>query len=208
MRYQTYPFFMTQRYATFEAVFPSGNPGNVWFVVFDPPMVKHTKASHNNLLLTNVTVSLTSPPKSSDFIQTQLLQIKITDSWVAGNLWWPKRSDYAMPFFWFAAALTGGFGKWSGTVVKEEYMVNVVVYIKPFHSVKIQALPPSKLAPNEIVSIPVLVENQGNYNDTFNFKIRTETGYPLTLTNNAIHYSPTRRTRTSVSRSSGPSECP
>jgi hypothetical protein len=30
----------------------------------------------------------------------------------------------------------------------------------------------------------VLVENQGNYNDTFNFRIRSETGYPLTLTNN------------------------
>jgi len=179
-----YPFFMTQRYATFEAVFSNGNPGNVWFVVFDPPIVKHTKAAHDNLLVTNVTVALTSPPKSSDFIQTQLLQIKITDSWVAGNLWWPKRSDYPMPFFWFAAALTGGFGKWSGSVVKEEYTINVVVNIKPFHAVKIQALPPSKLAPNEIVSIPVLVENQGNYNDTFNFRIRAETGYPLVLTNN------------------------
>ncbi|MBN1861553.1 MAG: hypothetical protein JW840_08855, partial [Candidatus Thermoplasmatota archaeon] len=44
--------------------------------------------------------------------------------------------------------------------------------------------PPSKLAPNDITSIPVLVENQGNYNDTFNFRIRTETGYPLVLTNN------------------------
>ena len=55
---QTYPFFLTQRYATFEAVFPNGNPGNVWFVVFDPPMVQATKTDHNKLLLTNVTVSL------------------------------------------------------------------------------------------------------------------------------------------------------
>jgi len=109
-----YPFFMTQRYATFEANFPSGNPGNVWFVVFDPPLVKHTKIAHDNLLVTNVTISFTAPPQSSDFLQTQLLQIKITDSWVAGNLWWPKRSDYPMPFFWFAAALTGGSGKWRG----------------------------------------------------------------------------------------------
>jgi hypothetical protein len=187
---QGYPFFLTQRYATFEAVFPNGNPGNVWFVVFDPPIVQATKADHNKLLLTNVTVSLTSPPQATDFMQTQLLQIKVTDSWVAGNLWFAKKSD--MPnsklFFrltWPLAALTGGFGKWSGTVLDTEYIVNVVVYIKAFHAVKIQALPPSKLAPNEITSIPVMVENQGNYNDTFNFKIRTETGYPLTLTNNA-----------------------
>jgi hypothetical protein len=187
---QGYPFFLTQRYATFEAVFPNGNPGNVWFVVFDPPIVQATKASHNALLVTNVTVSLTSPPQASDFIQTQLLQIKVTDSWVAGNLWFATKSD--MPnaglifrLTWPLAALTAGFGKWSGTVLETEYIVNVVVYIKPFHAVKIQALPPSKLAPNEIVSIPVMVENQGNYNDTFNFKIRTETGYPLALTNNA-----------------------
>lgn len=186
---QPYPFFLTQRYATFEAVFPNGNPGNVWFVVFDPPIVQATKASQNKLLVTNVTVSLTSPPQSSDFIQTQLLQIKVTDSWVAGNLWFAKKSD--MPnaglifrLTWPLAALTAGFGKWSGTVLNTEYIVNVVVNIKPFHAVKIQALPPSKLAPNEIVSIPVMVENQGNYNDTFNFRIRAETGYPLVLTNN------------------------
>jgi len=186
---QSYPFFLTQRYATFEAVFPNGNPGNVWFVVFDPPIVQATKTTQNKLLLTNVTVSLTSPPQSSDYIQTQLLQIKVTDSWVAGNLWFATKKD--MPnsniFFrltWPLAALTAGFGKWSGSVLTTEYIVNVFVYIKPFHAVKIQALPPSKLAPNEIISIPVLVENQGNYNDTFNFRIRAETGYPLVLTNN------------------------
>ncbi len=187
---QGYPFFLTQRYATFEAVFPNGNPGNVWFVVFDPPIVQATKANHNELLVTNVTVSLTSPPKSSDFIQTQLLQIKVTDSWVAGNLWTAKKSDFEKDpglifrLTWPLAAITSGFGKWSGTVLNTEYIVNVVVYIKPFHAVKIQALPPSKLAPNEIISIPVMVENQGNYNDTFNFRIRAETGYPLLLTNN------------------------
>ncbi len=187
---QSYPFFLTQRYATFEAIFPNGNPGNVWFVVFDPPMIQATKTDSNKLLLTNVTVSLTSPPKSTDFVQTQLLQIKVTDSWVAGNLWFATKKDLPnapliFRLTWPLAALTSGFGKWSGSVLKTEYFVNVLVNIKPFHAVKIQALPPTKLAPNEIVSIPVLVENQGNYNDTFNFKIRSETGYPLTLTKNS-----------------------
>ena len=187
---QDYPFFLTQRYATFEAIFPNGNPGNVWFVVFDPPIVQATKTDHNKLLLTNVTVSLTSPPQATDFLKTQLLQIKVTDSWVAGNLWFPTKSDLpnASLIFrltWPLAALTSGFGKWSGSVLETEYIVNVFVKIKPFHAVNIQALPPTKLAPNEIVSIPVLVENLGNYNDTFNFKIRSETGFPLKLTNNA-----------------------
>lgn len=186
---QPYPFFLTQRYATFEAVFPNGNPGNVFFVVFDPPMLQATKTDNNKLLITNVTVSFTSPPKATDFMKTQLLQIKVTDSWVAGNLWFATKKDLPnaniiFRLTWPLAALTAGFGKWSGTVLKTEYYVNVLINIKPYHAVKIQALPPSKLAPNEIVSIPVLVENQGNYNDTFNFKIRSETGYPLTLTNN------------------------
>jgi hypothetical protein len=110
------------------------------------------------------------------------------------NLWWPEDKSYHIGgdnfslFYsrpsWFIAALLGGFGKLSGKILVDPYYVDILVKVKPFHSAKIQALPPSKLTPNEIVSIPVLVENQGNYNDTFNFKIRAETGYPLTLTNN------------------------
>jgi hypothetical protein len=185
-----YFFFMTQRYVTFSAEFPNGNPGNVWFVTFNPPLVRQTKSQQDVPLRTNATISFTSPPQSSEFIQTTLIRIKVSDTWVMGNLWLPKKSDFEKdPGFifrmtWPIAALVAGFGKWSGTTNTDVYYVDVFVNIKPFHSVKIQALPPSKLAPNEIVSIPVIVENQGNYNDTFNFNIRTETGYPLTITNN------------------------
>ena len=183
-----FPFFLTQRYAKFEAEFPNGNPGNVWFVVFDPPLLLQTKNDWNHRLISNVTVSLTSPPQSSDYTQTQLIRIKVTDVWVVGNMWTVTKkqmpnSTFIFRLTWPLAALKG-FGKWSGTEQITEYIVDVVAIIKPFHAAKIQPLPPSKLAPNDITSIPVLVENQGNYNDTFNFRIRTETGYPLVLTNN------------------------
>ena len=183
-----FPFFLTQRYAKFEAEFPNGNPGNVWFVVFDPPLLLQTKNDWNHRLISNVTVSLTSPPQSSDYTQTQLIRIKVTDVWVVGNMWTVTKkqmpnSTFIFRLTWPLAALKS-FGKWSGTEQITEYIVDVVAIIKPFHAAKIQPLPPSKLAPNDITSIPVLVENQGNYNDTFNFRIRTETGYPLVLTNN------------------------
>ncbi|MBN1861916.1 MAG: hypothetical protein JW840_10725, partial [Candidatus Thermoplasmatota archaeon] len=169
-----FPFYLTQRYAKFEAQFPNGNPGDVWFVVFDPPILLQTKEDWNHLLVSNVTVSLTSPPQSSDYIQTQLIRIKITDVWVVGNMWtafiW-RGTSYLNIFArvtWPLAAVRT-FGWWSGSEQITEYYVDVVAIIKPFHAAKIQPLPPSKLAPNDITSIPVLVENQGNYNDTFNF---------------------------------------
>ena len=54
-------------------------------------------------------------------MKTQLLQIKVTDSWVAGNLWFATKKDLPnaniiFRLTWPLAALTAGFGKWSGTV--------------------------------------------------------------------------------------------
>jgi hypothetical protein len=184
-------FFFTDRYLTFSAETLGGNPGGVWFINFNPPTVSIKSSKY---LATNVTISLTSPPVATDLIQDTIIRIHIADTWVVKNLWWPEDKSYHIGgdnfslFYsrpsWFIAALLGGFGKLSGKILVDPYYVDILVKVKPFHSAKIQALPPSKLAPNDIVSIPVLVENQGNYNDTFNFRIRSETGYPLTLTNN------------------------
>jgi len=184
-------FFFTDRFLTFSAEVLGGNPSGVWFVNFDPPTVSQKSTT---ILATNISISLTSPPVATEPIQNTIIRIHIADTWVVKNLWWPEEKSmhfggenftlFTSRPSWFLAALLGGFGKLSGKILVDQYYVDILVKVKPFHSAKIQALPPSKLAPNEIVSIPVLVENQGNYNDTFNFKIRAETGYPLTLTNN------------------------
>jgi hypothetical protein len=184
-------FFFAERFLTFEAEFPGGNPGGVWFVYFNPPTVTQKSGK---FLTTNVTISLTSPPMADTPIQSTIIRIKIADTWVTKNLWWPEDKSYhiggknfslylSRPS-WFLGALVGGFGKLSGKILTDYYYVDVLVKVKAFHAAKIEALAPEKLAPNEMTSIPVLVENQGNYNDTFNFRIKSETGYPLTLTNN------------------------
>jgi hypothetical protein len=127
-------------------------------------------------------------------IQSTSIRIKVADTWVTNNLWypedrsyWPGGSNHTKPFqviAWFFGAFTQGYGKWSGKVLTNYYYVNVSVKVKPYHAAKIYAVPPGTITPNEIISIPVMVENQGNYNDTFNFRVTSTTGYPLTLTNN------------------------
>jgi hypothetical protein len=89
--------------------------------------------------------------------------------------------------WFFGARGKSSYGRWSGKILTDYINVDVLVTVKPYHAVKIQAVSPEKLAPNEIASIPILVENQGNYNDTFSFRIKTETGYPLILTNNVTN---------------------
>lgn len=173
------PFFLYDRILYFSAEVLGGGPSNVWFINFDPPSMNASK-----LPVTNVTISLTSPPVATEPIQNTIIRIRIDDTWLMGNLWWPKREDFFFPSLWFIAAFTGGFGKYSGKVLTDTYYVDVLVTVKPFHAAKIQALPPKKLSPSQTTSIPILIENQGNYNDTFNFRIRTETGHPLTVTRN------------------------
>jgi hypothetical protein len=176
-------WFLTDRFLTFSAEVLAGNPSGVWFVNFNPPTVSQESSS---FMVTDATIQLTSPPKANELIQDTIIRIQIADTWVVKNLWWPERGSNTSisPLFWFVGAVIAGYGKLSGKIFTDYYYVDVLVKVKPFHAVKIEALPPEKLTPNEITSIPVLVENQGNYNDTFNFRIRSETGYPLTLTNN------------------------
>jgi len=184
------PFFLnalTAHYLSFSAEFPQGNPGGAWFVNFDPPLVYQNTPT--DILVTNATISLTSPPSATNPIQSSIIRIKIINMWVAGNFWFagdqPGFESLSSKIFWFLGAITAGYGKFSGKILPEEIYVDVLVNVKPFHSVKIQALPLEKLAPNQIMTIPVLIENQGNYNDTFNFRIKRDSGSFLTLTNNA-----------------------
>ena len=190
-------FFLADRFIRFDAEVLGGNPGGVWFINFNPPTVS---INETTLFVTNATISLTSPPMADEPIQDTIIRITVYDTWAYNNLWFPAPLDpegteywiwgdkwylgaFTAPLFWFLGAL-GGFGRLSGKILTDMYTVDVLVTVKPFHAAKIQALPPSKLSPNQITSIPVLIENQGNYNDTFKFQVRTEYGYPLLLTDN------------------------
>lgn len=187
-------WFLTERILSYTAEFPDGKSGG-WFINFDPPLIIQQEGI---AAVTNVTIALYSPQQASETIQSTTLRIRIADTWAIKNLWFPEglnktilgifTGTYSFPYSpigWFPAALFGGFGKNSGKVLTDYYYIDVLVKVKPFHSVKINALPPEKLSPNEIISIPVLVQSYGNYNDTISFRAKSENGSLLRLTQNS-----------------------
>ena len=180
-------FFLADRFLSFEAEFPNGNPGGMWFVSFDSPTIKETDGEY---LKTNARISLNSPPDSKTPIQSGIIRIKITDVWVAGNFWWPEGRTNFSRISWFLGAIIVGYGKFSGQVIEEIHYVDVLVKVEPYHNVDIETFAPKKLQPNEIISIPVRVVNLGNYNDTFNFRIKGKND-KITLTEaNSITLNP------------------
>jgi hypothetical protein len=185
-------FFLAARFLSFSAEFPEGYSGGL-FVNFNPPVVSEQTGKYS---ITNVTISLNSPPGTGDVIRSRTLRIKIADTWVVKNLWWPEDKSYWFggenntplvngPPFWFLAALFGGFGKNSGKILTDYYYVDILVTVKQFHAVKIQPLTLEKLTPNNVISIPLLVQNLGNYNDTINFRAKAENKSILRITENS-----------------------
>jgi hypothetical protein len=162
---------------SFEAVeYPSGNEYGKWLVTFNPTTVK---VELGTVLKTNVSVTLRSLRLADKPIQSGILKIRIYDKWVCGNVYWPKKgskSDYfPMRAIWFALSIVGKWGKdLSGHVIVDPIDVDVLVKVKPYHSVKFDAVPYLIFRPDEIVSIPITLQNLGNYNDTFSFRVVSE----------------------------------
>ncbi|MFA5102519.1 MAG: hypothetical protein WC525_05150 [Candidatus Thermoplasmatota archaeon] len=188
-------WFLSQAYLSYSIEYPDGNSDG-WFVTFDPPV---NIQNDTKLAVTNATIALYAPVSASETVQSKILRIRIADTWVFQNIWYPELRTHPEkwpiigkeniplvtgPVGWFVAALMGGFGKYSGKIMTDYYYVDVNVKVKPFHSVNIKALPPEKLLPNDVISIPVLVQNLGNYNDSISFRVKTKNNTRLQLTQN------------------------
>jgi len=166
-----------ERYLTFEAVeYPSGNEYGKWLVTFNPTTVK---VEMGTVLKTNVSVTLRSPRMADKPIQNGILKIRIYDKWVCGSVYWPKKGGandkFILRGIWFALSRIGGWGKQlSGHATVTPIDVDVLVKVKPYHSLKFDAVPYLVFRPDEIVSIPITIQNLGNYNDTFSFRVVSE----------------------------------
>ena len=146
--------------------YPGGVNDGSWFVTFDPSSVVIGPDSPKKI---KMIVSLRSPPDPEKPVQSGVLKINLIDKWACGNLFVPK---YGPKFFWFISAITMGFGRQlSGKVAYERIPLNILVKVKPYHYAKIESLPLINLKPNQVTSIPINVQNLGNYNDTFGFRI-------------------------------------
>ena len=162
------------RYLNFEVIeYPGGTDSTSWFIDYDPYTIEVKKGT---VLKTNITISLTSPPIAGDAIQSGLFTFRIADTWAYPNLWYaPKDTDFdkiGLRFLYFlSAAFVMRYGKYSGTVSVEYKNISILVKVKPYHALKFDTLPLINLKPNQITSIPITLENLGNYNDTYNFRI-------------------------------------
>ena len=170
---QDNPWF-EYRYLNFEVIeYPGGTDSASWFIDYDPYTIEVKKGA---ILKTNITISLTSPPIASDAIQSGLFKFRIADTWAYPNLWYaPKDSDFdriGWRFLYFlSAAFTMRYGKYSGTVSVEYKNISILVKVKPYHALKFDTISLVNLKPDQITSIPITLENLGNYNDTYNFRI-------------------------------------
>ena len=164
------------RFLTFEVLeYPGGNQFGKWKVSFDPTYVQ-VKEDAN--LKTNVTISLKSPRLAEKSIKSGVLKIRITDTYVFGNLWRPKEgSPFDKPFMrslWTLFGLLGGWGKFSGRILPEYLDVEILVKVKPVHEISFDSVKYYSFEPDQIASIPINIKNLGNYKDTYRFRVVSE----------------------------------
>jgi hypothetical protein len=171
-------FFLNARFLNFEILeYPGENLDGSWHVNFNPPTVQ-AKAGNNIPLKSQATISFIAPKDPKNAIQSGILKIRIKDIQAYGNLWWPSKDESPIPpFLWFiGATFIMGYGKYSGTVDTMERDIEILVKVKPYHNVRFEVLPLIQFNPGEITSIPINIQNLGNYNDTYGFRIAGDYG--------------------------------
>ena len=172
------PVLYRKRLVDFDVIeYPKGISKDSWYITFEPNTVE---ADIGKQVKTNVSISLTSPPTLQNAIQNGIIKIRITDTWAMGNIWWPPDNfpgyeTFPMKVLWlFSAIFLLRFGQYSGRLDVQTYDVDILVKVKPYHSVNLEAIPLASFKPDEIVSIPLSIQNLGNYNDTYSFRIESE----------------------------------
>lgn len=168
---------MKSQSITFEVLkYPSDNVDNRWRVTFDPPEVNFEKGT---IRKTKVTLSLSAPPVGGEGIQSGELVIKVNRSNVYGDLW--NISAYGI--VWFLSALFPmkvddkwqlGWGTLSGDYDFGRINVTVLVKVDPYHEATIGVPEMVRLQPNQIKTLHINITNNGNYKDTFGFRIESE----------------------------------
>ena len=173
---QTFSIFK-QRFMNFKVIeYPGGTGDESWLITFNPYSVS---VELGTTLKTNMSISLTKPPSHTNPIQSGILKIRVIDTWALGNMYLPPKGSPLDTFigrigWFFSATVTMGFGRYSGTVDVQSKDVNILVKVKPYHAVDFDTSSLINLRPDQITSIPIRLQNQGNYNDTFGFRIKSK----------------------------------
>jgi hypothetical protein len=165
------PPYINTRFVNFEVTeYPDGNEYGSWKVYFNPNSVEF---KNGTILKTNVSVTLHAPIEATHAIQSGILKIGVKITNVFGNIWYTTFRSFGTRWMWTLLAIIQGWGRLSGTVDEGLREVEILFKIKPYHKVKFSSVPYMFFRPDEIVSIPITLQNLGNYNDTFGFKVVT-----------------------------------
>jgi hypothetical protein len=153
-----------------------GNEQGAWSIIIRPTSIEVEKGTEIKSI---ASISLTSPPTGSNPIQSGILKIRVFDTWAFKSLFFPPRGHYMdapiIKWMWFlGATVTMRYAKYSGTVETEYEDLNILVKVKPYHALRFDAIPLIRLNPDQITSVPVRLQNQGNYNDTYGFRMVSE----------------------------------
>ena len=165
----------TERFINFSVLeYPKGTEESSWLIVLNPYRINVDKGS---ILKTNLSITLTKPPISGKPIQSGIIKVRLYDTWAYGNLYTPPDPDAKIIFkiMWFlSATVLMRFGRYSGTTFVDKKDVDILVKIKPYHAVRFDTSDIVYINPDQITSIPITIQNLGNYNDTFGFRLKDE----------------------------------
>ncbi len=163
----------TERFLNFKVIeYPKGTENSSWLIVLNPYRINVDKGA---LLKTNLSITLTKPPISGKPIQSGILKIRLLDTWAYGNLYLPPKGSNNSKLLWFISAVfMMRFAKYSGTTIVDYKDVDILVKIKPYHAVRFDTSDVEYINPDQITSIPISIQNLGNYNDTFGFRLKGE----------------------------------
>jgi len=183
------PLFEGMDY-TFELGMPDYLPEDAFIARFSPQSIIQGEGEgemKTKLILTS------NIPRDAALPSEILLQIKVMRWTTAGNLYLPPKGQ-RWPFMlkslgWFLAA-TGvtsphAFGTlYSGKRTTDETeisYIDILVRVNRYHLAEITPPQHMEIEPNELLSIPIQIQNLGSHVDTFNFNVSTNTGSQLKI---------------------------
>lgn len=168
---------------TFELI-TEGLPEGAIIGRFDPQQI--ISGEGGELRTTNLVIT-TNIPKNTSLPPIIKLRVNITKWETGANLYLPPKGSrklYAtLSWFLFASGIRGNnpfgrelSGKRSAT---GHNGVDILVRTTRFHLAEI--MPPKivEIKPDQVISIPLKIQNLGSHVDSFNFKIDTSTGEQL-----------------------------
>ena len=170
----------------FKLEIPDYVPEGVFVSWFDPPLLVWDAESKEEMK-TKLIIS-TNIPKDVDLPKEIVLRVNITKYLTAGNLFW--QAGRPTPFRplkwpWMLSARFGPhpFGKiYGGKRLPEPSMyLDIVVHLDRFHLAEIAPPLITEIKPDQLVSVPIQIQNLGSHLDTFNFRVSTNDGSELVI---------------------------